>query len=126
MSTYTYFLKYAGCDEEGRLHIEVSWNGDDADYPYWEPLCDSIYGLRGFSKDERPTFTWLEDVLVDGVLDVPPLADIIGQPRDAETTWNAPDACDYVLRRVVTNLHAIKVKSHHKPIFAPSENEPQS
>lgn len=117
----TYYVKYEGCDEQGRIHVALSWTGNDEEFKWHESLGEYIFGIRGFARDARPTFTLLEEVLNEDVWYIPALKELLRAPY-TEEGWNTPTPVDTFLWSVVTSLKARTIISQLEPGFTRGEN----
>lgn len=112
----TYFVKYDGCDELGRVRISLSWTGDEGEFQWHEHLGTWLFGVRGFARDGKPTFLLLEDETDAEVWDMPTLQHLLNAATPPES-WNLPTEVDKFLWRVVTSIKAISISSDIEPSF---------
>lgn len=110
----TYFVKYDGCDEQGRVRISLSWLGSDGDCH--EHIGNWLFGVRGFTRSAKPTFMWLEDEPDAEVWYMPDLGQLLTAVRTVES-WNVPTEVDKFLWHVVTSLNAVQLASELEPGF---------
>ena len=97
----TYFVKYDGCDELGRVRISLSWTGDEGEFQW------------------QPTFLWLDDETDAEVWLMPNLQHLLNAATPPES-WNLPTEVDKFLWRVVTSIKAIPISSDIEPGFVRS------
>lgn len=111
-----YFLKYEGCNEAGQVELALSC--DEPVFGNYVSLGRLVYGLRGFSRDSKPCFMYIDEEADEDVSYLPSLEDLF--KRKSDLSWNEADKLDRFLRDVVTSIHSVAFFSSIEPSFKPS------
>ena len=111
-----YFLKYEGCTADGRVEFHLSC--DEPVYGDYVSLGRLVYGLRGFSRDSKPCFMYVDETADEDVSYLPSLEELF--KRKPDLSWNEADKLDRFLREVVTSIHSVAFFASIEPSFKPS------